>query len=135
MTTLDKDNFKRQGFSKKWDTTKHLSYSYYIKYISDFVEQLKARDIDTSNDEELMAAVARMYESNYLSKKDLMDWKKKPVADQNWAEFKTYFGSIYQDKKRYAKSMNKRAQFAKQANNVEERRREDEDAANIFAVV
>ena len=31
--------------------------------------------------------------------------------------------------------MNKRTRFAEQANNVEERRREDEDAANIFAVM
>ena len=54
MTALDKDNFKHQGFSKKWDTTKHLSY--YIKYISNFVEKLEARDIDRSKDEKLMAA-------------------------------------------------------------------------------
>ena len=83
MAALDKDNFKRLGFSKKWDTTNHLSY--YIKYISDFVEQLDARDIDTSNDEQLIAAVVRMYESEYFSEKDLMDWEKKPAADQNWA--------------------------------------------------
>jgi len=35
-----------------------------------------------------MAAVARMYESKYFSEKDIMDWEKKPVADQNWAQFK-----------------------------------------------
>jgi len=86
MAALDKDNFKRQGFSKKWDTTNHLSY--YIKYITDFVEQIEARDIDTSNSENLMAAVTQIYESGCFSKKDLMDWEKKPVADQNWAEFK-----------------------------------------------
>jgi len=106
MTALDKDNFKRQGFSKKWDTTKHLSY--YIKYISDFVEKLETRDINTSNEGKLVVAVARMYESEYFSKKDLMDWEEKPVSDQDWTQFKMYFGDIYQDKKRYAKSMNKR---------------------------
>ena len=31
--------------------------------------------------------------------------------------------------------MNKRTQFAEQANTVEERRREDEDAADILAVM
>ena len=71
MTALENDNFKRQGFSKKWDATKHLSY--YIKYISNFVKQLEARDINTSKDEQLMAAVAWIYESDYFSEKDLMD--------------------------------------------------------------
>ena len=55
-----------------------------------------------------MAAVARMYESEYFTEKDLMEWEKKSVAEQNWVQFKKFFGDIYQDKKRYAKSMNKR---------------------------
>ena len=64
-----------------------------------------------------------------------MDLEKKPMAEQNWAQFKTYVSNIYQDIKRYAKSMNKRNRFAEQANNVEERKREDEYVANIFVVM
>ena len=44
------------------------------------MEQLEYRDIDTFNDEKVMAAVARMYESGFFKEKDLVDWEKKPVT-------------------------------------------------------
>ena len=124
MTAIDKDKFKRVGFQKKWDTTKHLEH--YTKSLDDFVKQLELRDIDTSNNEKVMAAVARMYESGFFKEKDLANWEKKPAADQNWATFKAYFGEIFTDKQRYSQSMAKQTRFVEQAANIEERRDEEE---------
>ena len=36
ITALDKDEFKKVGFQKKWDATKHSEH--YIKSLDDFVE-------------------------------------------------------------------------------------------------
>ena len=89
MAALDKDKIKHGGFLKKWDTTKHIAH--YTTNLVDFVEQLQSKDINTSNNEEVMAMMARMYKSEFftertspIGRKSRWQTKSGAIQDALW---------------------------------------------------
>ena len=83
--------------------------------------ELEERNIATSDEEKVMAAVARMWESEFFTDKFLIKWEKKEAANQTWANVKTYFTELYQSYTQYSKLLAKRTRFHKSASNVKEK--------------
>ena len=79
------------------------------------------RNITTSEEKKVMAAVARMWESEFFTDKNLIKWEKKEAADQTWENVKIYFTELYQSHTQYSKSLVKRSRFHESASNVKER--------------
>ena len=65
-----------------------------------------------------MAAVARMWESEFFTDKVLIKWEKKEAANQTWANVKTYFTELYQSHTQCIKYLAKRTRSHKSASNV-----------------
>ena len=65
MTTLEKDTFKKDGYSTPWYTTTDVNI--YWKYLDNLTKKLDTRDIATSDNEKFRVSVAQMWESNYLT--------------------------------------------------------------------
>ena len=84
-----------------------------------------------------MAAVARMWESEFFTDKFLMKLEKKEASDQTWENVKTYFTELYQSHTQYRKSLTKRTRFHETASNVKENEneREENDATMMFAMM
>ena len=53
----------------------------------------------------IMACVARMFESKYFTEEKLIEWENKPDADKTWALVKTYFTTLYNDRRQFSKAM------------------------------
>ena len=87
MTTMEKDTFKRSKYLTKWDTTECITN--YWKHLDELTTKLEERNIATSDEEKVMAAVSRMWELESFTDKNLIKWGKKEAADQTWANVKT----------------------------------------------
>ena len=116
MTTMEKDTFKRSKYLTKWDTTECITD--YWKHLDELTTKLGERNIATSDEEKVMAAVAIMWESGFLTDKNLIKWEKKEASDQTWTNVKTYFTDLYQSHIQYIKSLAKRSRFHESASNV-----------------
>ena len=68
-----------------------------------------------------MVAVARMWESEFFTDKNLIKWEKKVAANQTGANVKIYFRELYQSHTQYSKSLEKRSRFHESASNIKER--------------
>ena len=139
MTTLEKDNFKREGYSRQWDVTKSITH--FFKSLDNLTIRLESRNIATSAEEKVSAAVARMWESSFFTEEKLIEWEQKAEVDKTWPNVQTYFGKLYHDHKQYSKATAKKARFTDGMNHVKSEpmppgpTAEKEDAAMMFAMM
>ena len=136
MTTSEKDRFKRDGYAKPWDVTKNITS--YFKNLDDLTIKLNSRNIATSEEEKIMAAVARMWDSGFFTEEKLIEWEGKDAALKTWANVQSFFGKLYHDHKQFSKATAKKAQFADHVNNVNEKREaaaEADDATMMLAIM
>jgi len=89
MNSKEMETFKKNGFAKAWNTTKHIAT--YFKYVEEFAEKLGARSIETSTKEQTMVAVARIYNSEYFTKVVMTAWEEKAHLAKTWDEVKRCF--------------------------------------------
>ncbi len=89
MTTSQKYDYKTEGYCKPWDPT--MSITAYFTGLDRFMISLTDRGILTSVEGKMMAAGARMWESEMFTKDQIFAWENKPTADQMWANLQTYF--------------------------------------------
>ena len=84
-----------------------------------------------------MAEVARIWESEFFTDKNLIKWEKKEVAYQTWAKVKIYFTELYQSHTEYSKFLAKRSRFHESVSNVKEREseKEESEARMMFAMM
>ena len=84
-----------------------------------------------------MAAVARMWELEFFTDKNLIKCEQKEAANQTWENVKTYFTELYQIHTQYSKSPAKRTRFHESASNVKEKEHEKEenDTTMMFAMM
>ena len=71
MTTLETDNFKREGYSRQWDVTKSITH--FFKLLNNLTIRLESRNIATSAKEKVSAAVARMWEGGFFTEEKLIE--------------------------------------------------------------
>ena len=140
MTTLEKYNFKAEGYKAPWDTSKPIAT--YFKYLDEFYIKLTTRGIDTTLVEKATAAVAQMWNSGFFTEEKLIEWEKKAAADQTYANVETFFGELYHDHTQYSRATAKRARFNESANSirdkkvaVEEKVAKQDDAAMMFSMM
>ena len=74
-----------------------------------------------------MAVVARMWELEFFTDKNLIKWEKKEVANQTWANVKTYFTELYKSHTQYRKFLDKSTRFHESTSNVKEKENEKEE--------
>jgi hypothetical protein len=82
MTTLQKFEYKTEGYKVPWDPTKSITA--YFTGLEKFKNSLANRGILTSIKEMTMAAGARMWESEMFTKDQLVLWENKPATNQTW---------------------------------------------------
>jgi hypothetical protein len=114
MTTAEKEVYKREGYAQPWDTTKNVTV--YFKYVEDFRERLNTRGIVTSDGEQIMAGVARMFESEYFTEEKMIDWESKDDAEKTWNNVKIYFTALYQSHEQFSKATARNSTFREKAN-------------------
>ena len=78
MKTIEKDTFKKSKYLTKWDTTECITN--YWKHLDKLTTKVVERNIAKSEKETFMAAVARMWESEFFTDKNLIKWEKKGAA-------------------------------------------------------
>ena len=61
MTTMENDTFKRSKYLTKWETSECITN--YWKHLDELTTKLEERNTATIDEEKVMAAVARMWES------------------------------------------------------------------------
>ena len=64
---MEKDTFKRSKYLTKWDTTECITN--YWKQLDKITTKLGEHNIATSEEEKVMAALARMWESEFFKDK------------------------------------------------------------------
>ena len=133
MTTMEKDTFKRSKYLTKWDTTECITN--YWKNLDELTTKLWECNISTSEEEKIMKAVARIWELELFTDKNLIKWEKKGAADQTWANVKIYFTELYQSHTQYRKSMAKQSRFHEIASNVTERENTKEESKETMMVL
>ncbi len=89
MTMSQKFEYKSKGYAKQWDPT--TSITAYFTGLDKFRTSLTDRGISTSIDEMMMAAGARMWESEMFTKDQMVTWENKPAAQQMWQALQDYF--------------------------------------------
>ena len=92
MRTLDKANFKKDGYNTPWDTTTYINI--YWKYLDDLTKKRYDRDIVTSDNKIVRVAVAQIWECNYKTGENLIKWEKNAAGEKTWDNVKIYFGEI-----------------------------------------
>ena len=116
---MEKDTFKRSKYLTKWDTTEFITN--YWRHLDELTTKLGECNIATSEEEKFMAAVARIWELEFFTNKNLIKWGKKEAASQTWENVKIYFTELYQTHKQYSKSLANWSRFHESASNVKER--------------
>jgi len=86
MTTLQKFEYKAEGYGKQWDPTTSIT----------------AYCISTSVDEMTMAAGARMWESEMFTKDQMVAWENKTPAQQTWQNLQDYFTEKWLERRQYS---------------------------------
>jgi hypothetical protein len=82
MTTLQKFEYKVEGYGKQWDLT--TSITAYFTGLNKFRTSLANRGIMTSTQEMIMAAGARMWESKMFTKDQMVACENKTPVQQIW---------------------------------------------------
>jgi hypothetical protein len=105
MTTLQKFEYKSEGYAKQWDPT--TSITAYFTGLDKFCISLANRGISTSVEEMTMAAGARMWESEMFTKDQIVAWENKPAAQQTWQLLQDYFTEKWLECCQYLQAMAK----------------------------
>jgi hypothetical protein len=79
MTTLQKFEYKTEGYKAPWDPT--TSITAYFTGLEKFKNSIADRGILTSVEEMTIAAGARMWESKMFIEDQLALWENKPAAN------------------------------------------------------
>jgi hypothetical protein len=95
MATYQKYAYKTEGYRKPWDPT--MSITAYFTGLDRFMISLNDRGILMSVEEKMMAAGARMWESEMFTDDQMAAWENRPTADQTWANLQTYFTEKWLD--------------------------------------
>jgi hypothetical protein len=113
MRTLQKYDYKTEGYKKPWDPT--MSITAYFTGLHKFQISLTDRSISTSVEEKAMAAGARMWESEMFTKDQMVVWDNKPTADQTWVNLQTYFTEKWLERRQYLAATAKQSRFKEAA--------------------
>ncbi len=109
MTTSQKFEYKSQGYAKQWDPT--TSITAYFMGLDKFRTSLANCGISTSVNEMMMAAGARMWESEIFTKDQMVTWENKPPAQQMWQALQDYFTEKWLERRQYSQAMAKHLRF------------------------
>ncbi len=109
MTTLQKFEYKAEGYGKQWDPTTGITA--YFTALNKFCTSLANRGIATSIDEMTMAAGARMWESEMFTEDQMVAWENKTTAQQTWQALQDYFTEKWLECRQYSQAMVKHLRF------------------------
>jgi hypothetical protein len=109
MTTLQKFEYKAEGYGKQWDPT--MSITAYFTALNKFCTSLADRGIATSVDEMTMAAGARMWESKMFTEDQMIAWENKTTAQQTWQALQDYFTEKWLERCQYLQATAKHSRF------------------------
>ena len=113
MRTLQKYDYKTEGYKKPWDPT--MSITAYFTGLHKFQISLTDRSISTSVEEKAMAAGVRMWESEMFTKDQMVAWDNKPTANQTWVNLQTYFTEKWLERRQYLAATAKQSRFKEAA--------------------
>ena len=136
MTTLQKFEYKAEGYGKQWDPT--TSITDYFTGLDKFRTSLADRGISTSIGEMMTAAGARMWESEMFTEDQMVAWENKTPAQQTWQNLQDYFTEKWLECRQYSQATAKHLRFkdaalaAQEMAAVEE---EGETSAMMFALL
>jgi hypothetical protein len=136
MTTLQKYNYKTEGYKKPWDPT--MSITAYFTGLNKFQISLADRGISTSVEEKAMAAGARMWESEMFMEDQMVAWENKPAVDQTRENLQTYFTEKWLERRQYLADMAKQSRFKEAALAAQEQAAATEEGktqAMMFALL
>ena len=137
MTMLEKHIYRQQGYEQPWDTTQNIAV--YFQYLETFTDKLQKRGISTTEEDMVVAAVARFWESEFFPKEKMIEWEKRDDEDQDWGAVRAYFSELWHNESQYSKATAKKARHNESANAVavKEEKSEDaeSDAAMMFAMM
>jgi hypothetical protein len=136
MTTLQKYDYKTEGYKKPWDPT--MSITAYFTGLDKFQISLADRGISTSVKEKAMVARVRMWESKMFTEDQMVAWENKPAADQTWVNLQTYFTEKWLERRQYSAATAKQSRFKEAALAAQEQvaaTEEGETQAMMFALL
>ncbi len=111
MTTSQKFEYKSKGYAKQWDPT--TSITVYFTGLDKFCTSLADCGISTSVDKMMMAAGARMWESELFTKDQMFAWENKPAAQQTWQALQNYFTEKWLECRQYSQATAKHLRLFK----------------------
>jgi hypothetical protein len=109
MTTSQKFEHKTKGYAKRWDPT--TSITAYFTGLDKFHTSLANRGILSSVEEMMIAAGARMWESEIFTKDQMVALENKPAAQQTWQLLQDYFTEKWLERHQYLQATAKHLQF------------------------
>jgi hypothetical protein len=136
MTTLQKFEYKTEGYKMPWDPT--MSITAYFTGLEMFKNSLADPGISRSIEEMTMAAGARMWESEMFTKDQLVVWENKPYANQTWQALQDYFTEKWLERRQYSQAMAKQSRFKDTALTTQEQvaaEEEGEVSVMMFAIL
>ncbi len=125
MTTLQKYDYKTEGYKKAWDPT--MSITAYFTGLDKFQISLVDHGISTSIKEKAMAAGAWMWESKMFTEDQMAAWENRPAVDQTWTNLQTYFTEKWLERRQYLAAMAKQSRFKEAALAAQEQAAELEE--------
>jgi hypothetical protein len=136
MTTLQKYDYKTEGYRKPWDPT--TSIMAYFTGLDKFMVSLADRGISTSVEEKTMAAGARMWESEMFTEDQIVAWENRLQADQTWENLQVYFTKKWLKRRQYSAATAKHSRFRDAALAAQEQAAAEEEgkaSAMMFALL
>ncbi len=136
MTMSQKYEYKTEGYKTPWDPT--TSITAYFTGLKKFKNSQANCGIATSVKEMMMAAGARMWESEMFTKDQLVLWENKPAANQTWQVLQDYFTEKWLERRQYSRAMAKHSRFKDAALPAHEQvaaEEEGEVSAMMFALL
>jgi hypothetical protein len=136
MTTSQKFKYKTEGYKTPWDPT--MSITAYFTGLKKFKNSLADCGISTSIEEMMMAAGARMWESQMFTEDQLVLWENKPLANQTWQALQDYFTEEWLERCQYSQAMAKQSRFKDAALTTQEQVAAEEEgkaSAMMFALL
>jgi hypothetical protein len=136
MTTLQKFEYKTEGYKTPWDPT--MSITAYFTGLKKFKNSLADHGISRSVKEMTMAAGARMWESEMFTKDQLVLWENKPSANQTWQVLQDYFMEKWLERCQYSQVTAKQSCFKDAALATQEQVAAEEEGkalAMMFALL
>ncbi len=109
MTMSQKYEYKTEGYRTPWDPT--TSITAYLTGLEKFKNSLADCGISMSVEETMMAAGARMWESEMFTNDQLVLWENKPTANQTWQVLQDYFTEKWLERCQYLQAMGKHSRF------------------------